>query len=203
LINNFCFRNITCAVFLAATIVISGCAQNVRELSSDAIAGIVKHVSRPDLPDLIWFAPELHVSHYRTLFYGYDTVDYRLAAPEHPGAKINNGFRLLVDAHYGGNVRHYNFVKMPDASTREVSHKQHDAERCQIFNSLISSCLNRDRFSLNLSKSELELGQTNGIKILLRSEMQEYETLDLPSHYIQGFLKAVTGSIPTIDPKNK
>ncbi len=194
---NYCdFRNITCVVFIVVTIVISGCTQNVREQSPDTIAGSVKHVSRPDYPDLIWFAPELHVSHYRTLFYGYDTVDYLLAASEHPENKANLGFRLLVDAHYGGNLRHYDFAKMPDASTREVSNKQHDAERCQIFNSLISSCLYRNRFSLNLSRPELELGLVKGIQLLLRSESQEYETLDLPSNYIQGFLKAIENPEP-------
>jgi hypothetical protein len=140
---------------------------------------------------LAWFAPELRVSHYRTLFYGYDTVDYRLAVSEHPKNKANSGFRLLVDAHYGGGVRHYDFVKLPDAFIREVSHKQHDAERCQIFNSLISSCLYRDRFSLNLSQSELELGLANGIKLVLLSGTEEYETHDFPSNYLQGFFKAV------------
>ena len=188
------FRNITYATIIATTLGISSCTQNIRGQSPDAIAESVKHVSRPDHPDLVWFAPELHVSHYRTLFYGYDTVDYRLAAPGHPENKPNPAFRLLVDAHYGGNVRHYDFVKMPDASTRGVVNGQHDTERCQIFNSLISSCLYRDLFGLNLTRSELESGLAIGIKVLLRSETQEYETLDLPSNYIQGFLMAVTGS---------
>lgn len=189
--KNDVFRNISCGVFLAASIGISACTPNVREQSPDAIAGSVKHVTSLGQPELAWLAPELHISHFRTLFYGYDTVDYRLAAPEHPGNNENPGFRLLVDAHYGGNLRHYAFAKMPDASTREVSHKQHDVERCQIFNSLISSCLYRDRFSLNLSRPELELGLAKGIQLLLSSKKQDYENLDIPSNYIQGFLKAI------------
>ena len=176
---------------IAATLCLWGCTQNVREQSPDAIAASVNHRSRADYPDLAWFAPELHVSHYRTLFYGYDTVDYRLAGPEQPDNKTQSRYRLLVDIHYGGNPRHYDFVKLPDASIREVNHKQHDAERCQIFNSLISSCLYRDRFSLNLSQSELELGLANGIKLILLSGTKEYETLDLPSNYLKGFFKAV------------
>lgn len=80
--------------------------------------------------------------------------------------------------------------------TREVIHEQHDAERCQIFNSLMSSCLYQDRFSLNLSRSELELGLVKGIQLSLRSETQEYEALDLPSNYIQGFLNAIENSEP-------
>ena len=190
------FLNISCAACVTAAIVISGCTQNIREQSPNTIAGSVKHVSRPDQPELAWFAPKLHISHYRTLFYGYDTVDYRLAAPEHPGNKASPGFRLLIEANYGGNVRHYDFVKMPDASTREVVHDQHDSERCQIFNSLISSCLYRDQFSLNLSQPELESGLANGIHLSFRSETLEYETLDLPSNYIQGFLTAIENPEP-------
>jgi hypothetical protein len=182
---------LSCAVSLTAVIGISGCTQNVREQSPDTIAGSVIPVSRADSPDLVWFAPELHISHYRMLFYGYDTVDYRLAAPENPENRATQGFSLLVDAHYGGNVRHYDFAKMPYTSIREVSHKQQDTVRCQIFNSLISSCLYRDRFRLNVSRSELELGLVQGIQLLLRSETQEYETLDLPSNYLKGFLKAI------------
>ena len=113
------FLNISCAACVTAAIVISGCTQNIREQSPNTIAGSVKHVSRPDQPELAWFAPKLHISHYRTLFYGYDTVDYRLAAPEHPENDVNRVFRLLVD----GNLRHYDFAKMPDASTRDVIHE--------------------------------------------------------------------------------
>jgi hypothetical protein len=189
-------RNVCKAAFLAAIMQVAGCTVNVREQSPDAIADSVKHVSTPDQPDLAWFAPELHISHYRTLFYGYDTVDYRLAAPEHSGTKTNSGFRLLIDAHYGGNRRHYDFAKMSDVSTREVTHHQHDTERCQIFNSLISSCLYRDRFSLNLSRSDLEHARIEGLKLLLTSETQDYERLDLPSNYIQGFLKATENAEP-------
>ena len=92
-------RNFCNAAFLAAIIQV-GCVENVRDESPDAIAGSVKHVSRLDKQDLTWFAPELHLSHYRTLFYGYDTMDYRLAAPEYPQTKTNDGFRLLIDASY-------------------------------------------------------------------------------------------------------
>ena len=76
-------RNVCNVVCLAAIIQILGCAENVREESSDTIAGSVKHVSRPEKQALTRFAPVLHQSQYRTLFYGYDTIDYRLAAPEY------------------------------------------------------------------------------------------------------------------------
>ena len=189
--KNIAIRNFCNAAFLAAIMHVSGCAENVREESADTIAGRVKHLSTPDKQGLTWFAPELHMSHYRTLFYGYDTIDYRLAAPEYPKTTTNDGFRLLIDASYGGNIRHYDFARLADVSTRAISHRQHDTERCQVFNSLISSCLYRDRFSLNLSRSDLENARVVSLQLLLTSGAQHYERIDLPSNYIQGFLKAI------------
>ena len=186
-------RNVCNAAFLAAIIQV-GCVENVRDESPDAIAGSVKHVSRLDKQDLTWFAPELHLSHYRTLFYGYDTMDYRLAAPEYPQTKTNDGFRLLIDASYGGDIRHYDFARLADDTTRVINHHQHDIERCQVFNSLISSCLYRDRFSLNLSQSDLQNARVSGLQLLLTSGAKHYERIDLPSNYIQGFLKAIENS---------
>ena len=187
-------QNVCNAVFLAAIIQVVGCVENVRDESPDAIAGSVKHVSRLDKQDLTWFAPELHLSHYRTLFYGYDTMDYRLAAPEYPRTKTNDGFCLLIDASYGGDIRHYDFAKLADDTTRVINHYQHDIERCQVFNSLISSCLYRDRLSLNLSRSDLQNARVSGLQLLLTSGAQHYERIDLPSNYIQGFLKAIENS---------
>ena len=192
--KNSAIRNVCNAAFLAAIILVIGCVENVRGESPDTIAGNVKHVSRLNKQDLTWFAPELHLSHYRTLFYGYDTIDYRLAASEYPENKTNDGFLLLIDANYGGDIRHYDFVRLADDTTRVINHHQHDIERCQVFNSLISSCLDRDRFSLNLSRSELENARVAGLQLLLTSGAQDYERLDLPSNYIQGFLKAIESS---------
>ena len=186
-------RNCCNAAFLAAIIQV-GCVENVQDESPDAIASSVKHVSRLDKQDLTWFAPELHLSHYRTLFYGYDTLDYRLAASEYPETKTNDGFRLLIDASYGGDIRHYDFARLADDTTRVINHHQHDIERCQVFNSLISSCLYRDRFSLNLSRSDLQNARVSGLQLLLTSGAQHYERIDLPSNYIQGFLKAIENS---------
>ena len=189
--KNSAIRNICRAVFLAMIIQAIGCVKNIREQSPDAIVSSVKHVSRLDKQVLTWFAPELHLSQYRTLFYGYDTIDYRLAAPEYPQTKKNDGFRLLIDASYGGDIRHYEFARLADDSTRVINHHQHDIERCQVFNSLISSCLYRYRFSLNLSQSDLQNARVSGLQLLLTSGAQHYERIDLPSNYIQGFLKAI------------
>ena len=187
-------RNVCNVVCLAAIIQILGCAENVREDSPETIAGSVKHISRLDKQALAWFAPALHQSQYRTLFYGYDTIDYRLAAPEYPKTLMHDGFRLLIDASYGGDVRHYNFARLAGDTTRMINHYQHDIERCQVFNSLISSCLYRDRFSLALSRSDLENARVSGLQLLLTSGAQHYEHIDLPSNYIQGFLKAIESS---------
>ncbi|MDD2658430.1 MAG: hypothetical protein PHY54_01960 [Methylococcales bacterium] len=189
--KNIAFRNIRNAFFLAVFMQISGCAGNVREESADTVAERVKHVSTANKQGLAWLAPYLHLSHYRTLFYGYDTVDYRLAAPE---TTANGGFRLLIDASYGGNLRHYDLARFPDLSTRVISHRQHDVERCQLFNYMISSCLYRDLFSLDLSRSDLENARTSGLQILLSSGKQDYERINLPANYIQGFLKASSTS---------
>ncbi len=189
--KNIAFRNIRNAFFLAVFMQISGCAGNVREESADTVAERVKHVSTANKQGLAWLAPYLHLSHYRTLFYGYDTVDYRLAAPE---TTAKGGFRLLFDASYGGNLRHYDLARFPDLSTRVISHRQHDVERCQLFNYMISSCLYRDLFSLDLSRSDLENARTSGLQILLSSGKQDYERINLPANYIQGFLKASSTS---------
>ena len=192
--KNSAIRNVCNAVFFAAIIQVIGCVENVRDESLDTIAGSVKHVSRLDKQDLTWFAPELHLSHYRTLFYGYDTIDYRLAASEYPETKTNDGFRLLIDASYGGDIRHYDFARLADDTTRVINHHLHDIERCQVFNSLISSCLYRDRFSLNLSQSDLQNARVSGLQLILTSGAQNYERIELPSNYIQGFLKAIENS---------
>jgi hypothetical protein len=55
---------------------------------------------------------------------------------------------------------------------------------------MMSSCLYRDLFSLNLSRSDLENARTSGLQILLTSGKQDYERINLPANYIQGFLKA-------------
>ena len=121
-------------------------------------------------------------------------MDYRLAAPEYPQTKTNDGFRLLIDASYGGDIRHYDFARLADDTTRVINHHQHDIERCQVFNSLISSCLYRDRFSLNLSRSDLHNARVSGLQLLLTSGAQNYERIDLPSNYVRGFLKAIENS---------
>jgi len=184
-INVFCRT-----IILIAVIYISGCAENIRDESADNIVGRVEHRLMPD-EGLTWFAPELFISHYRTLFYGYNTIEYRLAASEHPESKINDSFQILINVNYGGKVRHYDFARFTDLSTRPIKQHNHAVVRCEIFNYMTSSCLYSGKFSINLSRSDLEKAHLSGLQLLLASTVQQYELIDLPANYIQGFLKAL------------
>ncbi len=149
--------------------------------------------------DRVWRAPELEVRHYRTLFYGYDTVYYRLAAQKSPSGGLR--YQLSIDAHYGGDLRHYEAVKFADGSSRPLDRRQHDTERCQFFNSLVYACLFRDQVRLELSPAELEAAQGNGLRMTLSSAVQDYEAIELPANYIRGFLQAVQGApLPAPNP---
>ena len=178
----------------AAMVFIVGCTENIRDESVDAIAAQVEHVSTPDHQGLTWFAPVLMVSKYRTLFYGYDTLTYRLAAMESAGTASGKRFRVLFEARYGGNIRHYDVATLDENAVRALSNQQQYAERCQLFNNLTASCLYRARFTLNLSLSDLEKARASGLHIQLASEKKPYERIDFPPNYIQGFLKAVNGA---------
>lgn len=174
--------------FLAAILHISGCTENIREAPANTITKAIEHLATPDDKGLAWFAPELHNSQYRTLFFGYDTLDYRLAAPEHADG---NNISLLFNVNYGGNVRHYDIAKAVEGTSHTIQQQKHHAVRCQLFNSLISSCLYEGQFSLTLSRSDLAQISKNGLQLQSINGSQRYEHIDLPAEYIQGFLNAI------------
>ena len=58
-------------------------------------------------------------------------------------------------------------------------------------NNLVYACLFRDRASFELSRTELDAAQLTGLNLSLYSDQQDYESIDLPANYIQGFLQAV------------
>ncbi|MFA5984346.1 MAG: hypothetical protein WC782_10050 [Methylococcaceae bacterium] len=177
-------------LILLFPLLIAGCTQLSGDLPSAAKTQEIKLAAMLDQPaEVLRAAPELNISHYRTLFYGYDTIAYRLAAAEVPENKVPKDLRLLVDARYGGNPRHYALAKINDApQTHKISLYQHETERCQIFNSLISSCLYRDRFSVVLTQKDLELARNAGLKLTLATANQPDEQLNLPASYVDGFL---------------
>ena len=176
-------------ICLIALFSLFGCAANLRQASPDAIAQTVKKSMMDAGNDIVWRAPELQISHYRTLFYGYDSVYYRLGARKSPKGDIL--YQLSIDAQYGGNLRHYDAIKFANGTSRPLVSQSHQTQRCQFFNNLVYACLFRDQASVELSCSELDAVQTKGLLLNLGSEKQEYETIDLPGNYIKGFLQAV------------
>jgi len=145
----------------------------------------------PGAQSSVWLGPKREVSHYRTLFHGYDTVNYRLAAWESGDPEQPFTFRLLIDAHYGGaRPRHYDLAKWADGSSRATTGHKHEAERCQLFNSMVSACLFHDRAWLELSRDELEDARTAGLTLTLASEAETYERIAIPAADIQSLLDA-------------
>ena len=137
----------------------------------------------------VWRGPALRVSHYRTLFYGYDCVDYWLHARKSPALSVK--YAMSFDADYGGDLRHYDVVKFADGSSRQTVNHRHDTKRCQFFNSMVYSCLYHDRVSLELSHTELVAARMKGLQLTLSSGKQDYESIVLPANYVQGFLQTV------------
>ncbi|MGH8498490.1 MAG: hypothetical protein ACRERV_06770 [Methylococcales bacterium] len=176
--------------YLLVLINLFACTGNIRNQTAATIAGEVKLVTSVESRDLLWFSPVLQVSRWRTRFCCYDNVYYRLSAGE-PSESAAKVYRLLIDADYGGEIRHYDVVRFPDATSRLTKEHRHEIERCQFFNSLIYACLFRDHVYVDLSRSELESGQSKGLQLILGSGTRDYETIDLPGNFIRGFLAAV------------
>ena len=180
------------AVGLATCLGLVGCSSHIRNASSSEIERLVSFDAHREQP--AWLAPELQVQHYRQLFYGYDTVYYRLAKLDGVERNGDASVQLLIDAHYGGDRRHYDLAKEADGTTRKTKARDHQAERCQFFNNLVYSCLYRDRASLDLQRSELEQARRMGLTITLSSSNADYERIELPPAYIDGFLQATASN---------
>lgn len=176
-------------VSLIALFSLFGCAPPLREASPESIGQAVKQSKTAAGNGFAWSGPELQVSHYRTLFYGYDKVYYRLLAKKPPTGGVV--YQLWIDAHYGGDIRHYAAFKFANGSSRPAVGQRHDTERCQLFNNMVSACLFHDQASLELSPSDLDAARLDGLRLTLGSGSQDYETIDLPANYIQGFLAAI------------
>ena len=174
-------------ICLIATVSLLGCAPSPREALPSSIAQSVKESVMVVGQDFVWRGPALRVSHYRTLFYGYDSLDYWLNARKSPAGIVQ--YEMSFDADYGGDLRHYDAVKFADGSSRQAINHRHDTERCQFFNSMVYSCLYHDRASLELSQSELDAARLKGLQLTLSSGKQDYESIVLPANYIQGFLQ--------------
>ncbi len=177
-------------VSLFAVVCLNGCAENIREASSDTVAQSTKSYPARDGKGYGWRAPELEVSHYRISIGGYDTLSYGLfASKREPGAAP--GFELWFSSHNGGAPRHYSVIKSADGSRRPLANPRHLTERCQEFSNLTNACLYHDSASVELSREELENARNLGMKFILSSGQEDYEHIDLPAQYIQGFLQAI------------
>jgi hypothetical protein len=170
---------------------LSGCA-DLRNASAADIRQLVTMKTANDSPDQFWVAPELQVRRYRLQFAGYDTVYYYLyeVKPTPDAAAMH--YRVHIDANYGGAVRHYDQAKLLDGGVFQTQRLQHDVVRCQLFGNMVDACLFRDRGDIELSRPELEAGRINGLSLALSSAgAKDYERLDLPAAYIEGFLQAL------------
>ncbi len=179
------------AVFLSVTLILAGCAADLRQASSEKIEKMTR-VKTVDNLSRLWSAPELQVRHYRTQFYGYDTVQYRLAALKPDSKTETTSYRLEIEANYGATYpRHYDSAKSANEVSYPLKNSSHEAMRCQLFGDMANACLYRDRANVEFSLAELEAGSQSGMKLILGSADKAYESIDLPAQYVAGFLQAV------------
>jgi len=173
-------------------LVLEGCALDARNATSVEIQQAIKSESATTPYHRVWSAPPLLVSHFRTRFYGYDTVDYHLSASQSGQSSSPTLYHLKVDANYGGLPRHYDLAKSTNSSQYPAYKLRHETLRCQFFGDMQDACLYRDRLDFELSLAELEAGRHSGMTLTLASaDNKEYEQIDLPPAYIDGFLAVI------------
>ena len=183
------FKPVFFAVSLAFLFFISGCAQNTLSISSKARQEVEKSA---DDDRLIWKAPELQSRKFRALFYGYDTLYYRLVAFTSGGQSSHFSYRLIIDSHYGRVLRHYERARAGNGQEFPISLLNHSIERCQLFGNLVSACLYRDTADVILDRTVLEKNRKTGLILALSSKTANYETIKLAPAYIDRFLHAVS-----------
>jgi hypothetical protein len=161
---------------------LAGCAQNTKTLLA-----LDPHTQR-----MTWKAPEQITRNFRLLFYGYDTLYYRLTAAYADPQGEQLIYSLVIEAHYGGAPRNYQQIKLDDKQIIGNSTLDHDVERCQIFGNMTSSCLYRDKAAFVLAQSLLESHRQSGLKLTLATADKDYETVELTPQYIDQFLSTIT-----------
>ena len=179
------------AVFFSVTFMLNGCA-DLRNASAADIRQMVTLKTDDHSPYQFWVAPELQVRRYRLQFAGYDTIYYYLYNVKPTPDVAAMHVRVHIDANYGGVVRHYDQAKFPDGFVSQTVNLEHNLVRCQLFGNMVDACLFRDRGEIELSQAELEVGRINGLTLALSSaNAKDYEVIDLPAAYIDGFLQAL------------
>lgn len=167
-----------------------GCATDARQASALQVEQLTSQETVAG--ERVWSAPELQVRRFRIQFYGYDTVDYRLTAMQVDPTHGAVAYRLSIDANYGSNSpRGYQSAKTPDGVLTPLSQLRHEALRCQLFGNMSSACLYRDRAALELNAAALQAARRDGMALTLGASDKDYERIDLPADYVDGFLRAV------------
>jgi hypothetical protein len=132
-------------------------------------------------------APLLHAQWWRTEFYGYDTVAYRLRQKEGtPGQS-----ELLLEVHYGGSGPDDRALGWPGSEPQPLRVYEHAADRCQIFGSLQSRCVFGDILGVDLPPGLLEQSRDTGLTVVLLSKKGAEHSLPLPGEYIASYLASL------------
>ena len=167
-----------CGLLLTQT----ACTTDPKLESPQEIAAAVEPVVNDNDPSLQ--GPELTASRYRALFYGYDSVAYRLSAPA--SGQVSQ-FRLLLDINYGAKqARNYQITPAPP-----IVHTRQESVRCGVYNNFVSACLYRDRGYIDLPAADVRAAADKGISFQLQAADAQDISMELPANYIQGFLQAV------------
>lgn len=129
-------------------------------------------------------APLLHAQWWRTEFYGYDTVAYRLRQKE----GVPGGSELFMEVHYGGSGADYRALAWPGAEPQPLRVYEHAADRCQVFGSLQSRCVFGDVLGIDLPPELLEQSCDTGVTVVLLANKGAEHSLALPGDYIASYL---------------
>ncbi|QWF71377.1 hypothetical protein KEF85_02490 [Methylomonas paludis] len=187
------FKN---TLLLCLAIGVAGCASDLKYQSAAEIEQQTKIEAFPGSPNQILSAPELQVRHFQEFLYGSNSVSYYLTAHKDSRFAGNTSYWLEFDANYGSshsmaNSRRYDMAKTETGLSIPTYHLRHETLRCQEYKGVGDGCLYRDRAEVQLSLADLEAGRHSGLKLILSSANQEYEHIDLPAQYVDGFLRAV------------
>lgn len=144
-----------------------------------------------DAKGYVWRAPELEQRHYRVTIGGYDAIYYGLMAYWQNGAQGGPVFKLWIKSNNGGRARHYKIIKLAGGGERPLLDYRHSVERCQEFSNMTNACIYWDSASAEFSRHELEQARQLGLRLMLSSGSEDYERIDVPGSYLQGFLQAV------------
>jgi len=167
---------------------INGCALDAKNASIPEVSAATEH--HVDSQQQQWNGPELISRRYRTLFFGYDTVYYRLSAKQATNATPQ--YQLLIDINYGSKTkRDYSLAKLTADKILPITTRNHETMRCDFFNSMVFACLFRDRATIDLTMADLQIGATQGLSVQLSSKDAAYDHFDVPAAYIAGVMQAI------------